>query len=121
NYAMIDPKCKELISFNLIYDLNPTKPDPIWDKFPEIKPTGKMKELSKTAEAVRTTLWFDKGSPDQDVLVACGPVTTRYSFLKYICRKWKDKMPAPGAPGSEYNEIFRKLMAKWDELKKKYP
>jgi hypothetical protein len=128
NFATTDPETKKLISFNLIYDLNPTKPDPIWDIFPEIKPTAKMKELSKTAEAVKTTLWFEKGSPDQDVLVACGQVTTCYSFLKYICRKWGDKyknnpdrMPAPGDPGSEYNEIFKKLMAKWDELKEKYP
>jgi predicted acylesterase/phospholipase RssA len=127
NNIMQDDKTKDLVSFNLIYDLNPTKPDPIWITFPDLKPTAGMKDLSAKAEAVKTTLWFAKGSPDQEILIACGQVTTCYSLLKYICKLWDRKsktdatLPRPDAAGSQYNDIYLKLIAKWNELKTKYP
>jgi predicted acylesterase/phospholipase RssA len=127
NNVMDDVTTADLVSFDLIYDLNPTKPDPIWKVHPILEPTAGMKELSKKAEGMATTLWFKPGSPDQDILVACGQVTTCYSLLKYIWRQWIKKskndpsLPRPDDGASDHNDIYQRLIVKWKELREIYP
>jgi predicted acylesterase/phospholipase RssA len=123
---MDDAKRGKLVSFNLIYDLNPTVPrTDLWKLAPDLEPTAEMVEISKTAEAVATTLWVNK--KDLDTLIVCGQITTCFSLLKYLWRKWQAEenakasptivVPKPDNPASPYYEIYQKLLAKWLELK----
>jgi predicted acylesterase/phospholipase RssA len=115
-----DAKRAKLVSFNLIYDLNPTKDrDWLWQLDPELKPTDEMKQISKAAEAMPTTLWMD--NLQFQYLVACGRCTTCFSLLKYLWRKWQTEpeKPKPNTPESEYYEIYTRLKTKWLELKQK--
>jgi predicted acylesterase/phospholipase RssA len=120
-------KYSDKVAFDLIYDLNPTLADDVWKVHPILEPTPGMKALSKKAEAIQTTLWFKPGSSDQDTLVACGQVTTCYSLLRYLWRVWDRKskvdrqLPRPDDSASAYYDIHQKLVAKWMELREKYP
>ncbi|HEX8733954.1 MAG TPA: patatin-like phospholipase family protein [Pyrinomonadaceae bacterium] len=127
NEIMSDPERARLVSFNLIYDLNPSQPrTELWKLAPDLKPTDQMIEISKTAEGMATTLWIDK--KDLDTLVVCGQITSCFSLLKYLWRRWeietaeaqKNSLPAvpkPDNPASPFYEIYQKLLAKWLELK----
>lgn len=119
----------KLVSFNLIYSLNPTKPRLwLWELDPELKPTKEMIEISKNAEEVPTTLWMNE--EQYNILIACGRCTTCFSLLKYLWNRWitEDKkakkqnlpaeIPKPNSPDSPYFDIYTKLKAKWLELKK---
>lgn len=123
---MDDAKRGKLVSFNLIYDLNPSVPrTDLWKLAPDLKPTAEMVEISKTAEAFATTLWTDKKNLDN--IIVCGQITTCFSLLKYLWRKWQLEdsaktdasvvIPKPDNPASPYYEIYQKLNAKWLELK----
>jgi predicted acylesterase/phospholipase RssA len=127
NDIMSDPSRARLVSFNLIYDLNPSKPRAdLWELAPDLKPTEQMVEISKTSEAVKTTLWLDK--TDLDTLIVCGRITGCFSLLKYLWRRWQieseearknslPEVPKPDNPASPFYEIYQKLLAKWLELK----
>ncbi|HSK74566.1 MAG TPA: hypothetical protein VK892_22895, partial [Pyrinomonadaceae bacterium] len=117
----------KLVSFNLIYTLNPSKDrTELWQLDPELKPTDEMKNISKQAEAVPTTLWM---SEEQfRILIACGRCTTCFSLLKYLWQRWKEedreakknKQPAPpkpDTPESPFYDIYTQLKAKWIKLK----
>lgn len=127
NGIMSDPARARLVSFNLIYDLNPTKPRAdLWNLAPDLKPTEQMVEISKTSEAIKTTLWIDK--KDLDKLIVCGQITCCFSLLKYLWRRWQiesdeaqknslPEVPKPDDPASPFHEIYQKLLAKWLEFK----
>jgi predicted acylesterase/phospholipase RssA len=119
-----DSSRASLVAFNLIYDLNPTKPRDWIEKYvPELEPTESLVKLSKEAEEVPTTLWMTK--KQYDTLVECGRATTCFALLKYLWKKWlavsengKLPVPKPNAPDSPYYEIYQTLNAKWQELNK---
>lgn len=119
NNAMSDPTVRTKIDFNLIYDLNPTEPPDFWKLAPDLIPTPDMKSISKTAEAVPTTLWFDHET-DQETLIVCGQCTVVYSLLKYLWKGWIDDGktgPTPADPASPYFATYSKLKVVWDKLK----
>ena len=127
---LMDPQSRaKLVSFNLIYDLNPTKDRTwLWALDPELKPTAAMIELSKAAEKVATTLWMDER--EFDTLIACGRATACFSLLKYLWQSWREEekeaqnqkppfnVPKPDTPASPHYEIYTRLKTKWLELKK---
>lgn len=127
NDIMSDAERAEFVSFNLIYDLNPSKPRAdLWELAPDLKPTARMVEISKTSEAIKTTLWINK--TDLDTLIVCGQITSCFSLLKYLWRRWQSEtkearknslpaIPRPDDPASPFYEIYQKLLAKWLELK----
>ncbi|HLM00303.1 MAG TPA: patatin-like phospholipase family protein [Pyrinomonadaceae bacterium] len=127
NDIMSDPQRARLVSFNLIYDLNPSKSRAdLWKLAPDLKPTDELVEISKTSEAMQTTLWIDK--KDLDTLIVCGQATCCFSLLKYLWRRWQieseeaqksslPEVPKPDNPASPFYEIYGKLLAKWLELK----
>ena len=119
----------KLVSFNLIYDLNPTKPRTwLWALDPELEPTLEMKELSAKAELVPTTLWMNE--EQYRILLACGRATACFSLLKYLWQRWREEeseaqnhvppfnVPKPNTPDSPHYEIYTRLKTKWLELKK---
>ena len=121
-----DARRGKLVSFNLIYDLNPSfERAALWKLAPDLKPTDRMVEISKTAEAFATTLWIDKKNLDN--IIVCGQITTCFSLLKYLWRRWQLEdnaksnpavvIPKPDNPASPYYEIYQKLFKKWLELK----
>lgn len=132
------------VSFDLIYDLNPSKDrSDLWLLDPDLKPTAEMKDISACAEAVPTTLWFPKkggddirvnkdpdvarcmaAHPDNErLLLACAQCTTCFSLLKYLWRRWQaaakanPATPKPNDPASPYYPIYVRLKAVWDQLK----
>ena len=113
----------KLVSFNLIYDLNPTKPRTwLWELDPELEPTLALKELSAKAEIVPTTLWMNE--EQYQILIACGRATACFSLLKYLWQRWREEVktdpgvPKPDTPESPHYEIYTRLKKKWLELKK---
>ena len=121
---LMDPQSRaRLVSFNLIYALNPTKePLDLWNFDPELKPTAEMREISKAAEKMPTTLWMTE--EQFQTLIACGRCTTCYSLLKYLWHRWESEnqhspipVPKPDTPESPYYDIYTRLKAKWLELK----
>jgi predicted acylesterase/phospholipase RssA len=126
NNIMQDESRKNLVTFDLIYDLNPTKDrSDLWLLDPGLEPTKMMKKISADAEAVATTLWFD-GDADLKLLIVCGQITTCFSLLKYLWRRWQAESkkgpdhpvpPKPDDPASPFHDIYVKLKAKWLELK----
>jgi predicted acylesterase/phospholipase RssA len=118
NIKNTDTSRSKLVSFNLIYDLNPTKDrDELWELDPELKPTDEMKSISERAERTPTTLWMNE--EEFKVLIACGRCTTCFSLLKYLWSRWQadPTSPKPNTPASPYYEIYTILKAKWLELK----
>ena len=115
---------------NFIYTMDPEKNAHIWKKHPYLKPTSKMKSLSKKAETIETTLWFSSASTiedketqkhdsidtlnDLDLLVECGEMTTCYSLLKFLLEKREDEID------SKYKATFQKLKDEWDVFMDKY-
>lgn len=125
---LMNPKRRNKhVSFNLIYELNPTTDTPkLWELDPELKPTDEMKKISKQAEAVPTTLWMTE--EQFRILIACGRCTTCFSLLKYLWQRWqaedreakKNKQsepPKPNTPESPFYDIYMRLMTKWIKLK----
>ncbi|MDQ3801707.1 MAG: patatin-like phospholipase family protein [Acidobacteriota bacterium] len=127
NDIMNDAERAKLVSFNLIYDLNPTQPrTDLWELAPDLEPTDQMVKISKRSEAIDTTLWIDEA--DLDTLIVCGQITTCFSLLKYLWKPWLNEnkaagknpppgIPKPDDPASPFYEIYQKLLAKWLELK----
>lgn len=118
----------ELVAFNLIYSLNPSKDRLwLWKLDPELEPTQKMKEISAQAEIVPTTLWMN--DEQFKILITCGRATVCFSLLKYLWQKWQAEesaakkheppfeVPKPNTPESTYYEIYTTLKTKWLELK----
>ncbi|MGC2238047.1 MAG: patatin-like phospholipase family protein [Pyrinomonadaceae bacterium] len=121
---LMDPQSRaRLVSFNLIYSLNPSKePTDLYNLDPELKPTGEMVKISKAAEHMPTTLWMT--DEQFETLIAAGRCTTCFSLLKYLWRRWETEhkhsplpVPKPDSPDSPYFEIYTILKAKWMELK----
>jgi predicted acylesterase/phospholipase RssA len=128
NIMNTDTARSKLVSFDLIYDLNPTKDrTDLWELDPELRPTDEMKSISECAEGVPTTLWMSV--EEFQTLIACGRCTTCFSLLKYLWRRWQTEqeeaqahkppfeVPKPNTPESPYYEIYKILKAKWLELK----
>lgn len=121
---LMDPNSRaRLVSFNLIYALNPTKePTDLYKLDPELRPTAEMVNISKAAEHMPTTLWM---TVEQfETLIAAGRCTTCFSLIKHLWRRWEFEhkhspvpVPKPDSPESEYFEIYTILKAKWMELK----
>jgi len=125
---LMNPESRaKLVSFNLIYTLNPTKDrTELWHLDPELKPTDEMKKISKQAEAVPTTLWMTE---DQfRILIACGRSTTCFSLLKYLWQRWQAEdsaakknhqppPPKPDTPESPFYGIYTRLKTEWLKLK----
>lgn len=125
---LMDPESRaRLVSFNLIYTLNPTKDrTELWKLDPELKPTEEMKKISKQSEENPTTLWMDE--KQFRFLIAGGRCTTCFSLLKYLWQRWQaeaDKakknnqppLPKPDTPESPFYDIYTRLKTKWLELK----
>jgi predicted acylesterase/phospholipase RssA len=127
NNLMNSDSRAKLVSFNLIYSLNPTKDrTDLWTLDPDLEPTDEMKRISKRAEAVPTTLWMSEN--EFRILIACGRSTTCFSLLKYLWRRWEAEAadarennqpppPRPDAPESPFYDVYTRLKTKWRELK----
>ena len=72
---------------NLIYELDGEKKYSI----PWLKPSTVMREITRDAAEMPTTLWFDN-SIDLEKLIACGQYTICYNLIDYIIRR-KSKCP----------------------------
>ncbi len=117
----------KLVSFNLIYSLNPSKDRAdLWKFDADLKPTDEMKKISAKAEIVPTTLWMN--DEQFRILIACGRCTTCFSLLKYLWRKWQAEVreaekkrrpppPKPDTPESPDFEIYTRLKTEWLKLK----
>ncbi len=117
------------VSFNLIYDLNPTDPEASrkWFKYdPKIEPTEAMKQLSKCAEDVPTTLWMSERQ--FQILVECGRATTCFSFIKFLWKRWEEEAreaadnhspepPKPNVSASPHYDVYQKLRVVFLRLK----
>lgn len=124
--VMADPVRNKKVSFEIIYDMNPTVPPhdpPVWELDPSLEPTAKQKEISKDAEAVKTTLWFD-GEEDLRLLVVCGQCTLVYSLLRYLWQRWylesdkgRAEIPKPNEPASPWYDTYLFLHKHWESLK----
>lgn len=121
---LMDPQARaKLVSFNLIYAMDPSKePVDLYKLDPELKPTAEMVKISKAAEHMPTTLWMT--AEQFETLIACGRCTTCFSLIKYLWRRWENEhkhspipVPKPDSPDSPYFEIYTILKAKWLELK----
>jgi hypothetical protein len=84
-----DEDYKGRVAFNLIYDLNRNRPA-LYEKHPELEPSPDLREIARRAEAVDTTLWFDRESDLQDV-IACGQATTCLTLLEYLYEHYSDE------------------------------
>jgi predicted acylesterase/phospholipase RssA len=129
---LMNPEARaKLVSFNLIYSLNPTVDRLwLWKLDPELEPTLAMKEISAKAEIVPTTLWMNE--EQFKILTECGRATACFSLLKYLWQRWVEEekeaqkhkppfeVPKPDTPESPYYEIYTRLKAKWLELKKEF-
>jgi hypothetical protein len=101
----------------------PPHDPPFWKYDPSLEPTDKLKKISKDAEAVKTTLWFD-GEEDMRLLIVCGQCTTVYSLLKHLWWRWyvesdegtKD-VPKPNTKASPWYDTYQFLHGKWEALK----
>ncbi|CAN5620376.1 hypothetical protein BH20ACI4_BH20ACI4_27580 [soil metagenome] len=125
---LMNPESRaKLVSFNLIYTLNPTKDrTDLWILDPELKPTGEMIKISKAAETMPTTLWMDE--TQFRTMIACGRCTTCFSLLKHLWKKWQTEAdeakknhqpppPKPDTPESPYYAIYTRLKTEWLKLK----
>jgi hypothetical protein len=110
-----DPKYKDRIIQNAIYDLSQAKFNPA--KPPKAEPTDppppsdKIKEVAEKARTMGTTLWFDENHQKNNLLnciLATGRFTTCYSLLKFI-RKMSVKSPA-------IIELENQLMADYNQF-----
>jgi predicted acylesterase/phospholipase RssA len=119
NEIMADTERNYKVAFDLIYDLNPTvDPDKpaIWILDPTLEPTAKLKTISKDAEAIKTTLWFD-GVEDMRLLIVCGQCTTVYSLLRHLWWRWyvesdegtKTDVPKPNTAASPWYDTYQFL------------
>ncbi len=119
----------KLVTFNLIYDLNPSIDRAwLWKLDPQLQPTRRMKEVSAKAEITPTTLWMNE--EQFNILIDCGRCTTCFSLLKYLWQRWQEeereaqkqssplRIPKPNTPESQYYEIYTILKTKWLELQK---
>ena len=72
---LMNPQSRaRLVSFNLIYTLNPTVDRTwLWALDPDLRPTEEMKKISLAAEKMPTTLWMDEAQ--FKILIACGRST----------------------------------------------
>jgi hypothetical protein len=123
---MADPVRNKKVSFDLIYDMNPSDPPhdpPVWTLDSSLEPTDKMKKISKDAEAVKTTLWFD-GEEDMRLLIVCGQCTTVYSLLRHLWQRWylesnegELDIPKPNTPASPWYDTYQFLHRMWESLK----
>jgi hypothetical protein len=103
------------IAYNLIYDLNPTnKRTKLWDADIDTIPTEEMVKISKNAEAVDTTLWFDKSSGELKNLVVCGQITVCLSVMKFL---FENRGTIPNDPTSPYHALYMHVKERWMKLK----
>ncbi len=103
------------IAYNLIYDLNPTnKRVKLWKADSDTIPTEEMVKISKNAEAVGTTLWFNKDSGELKNLVICGQITVCLSIMKFL---FDQRGTIPDEPNSPYHELYMHVKERWMKLK----
>jgi hypothetical protein len=138
-----NPKYKDRVAFNYIYDLDCSisrKKD--WKRDGRLRPTKRMSKISLRAERYGTNLWFNGpgGNKYLDNLILCGRMTICLSLLRFIWRKWviesnKRKkfnkenpglapLPSPARPiseESEYYDIYAEILEKWLALKRSDP
>ncbi len=131
NLAMKDPNFNDKIAFNYIYDLNSyclftdegKKKDDrdvservkkVIEADPNLECSIKLMELSEKAEAVPTTLWFDKSMDHIGNLVECGRISGYFSLLKYMQEYKKDEIKKSG---SAYAEAYELILKRWEKFK----
>ncbi len=103
------------IAYNLIYDLNPTnKRTELWKADIDLIPTRKMVKISRDAEAVGTTLWFDKDSGELKNLVICGQITVCLSIMKFL---FDQRGTIPNDPNSPHHKLYMHVKERWMKLK----
>jgi Patatin-like phospholipase len=94
---------------NLIYALE-LEEEALWTAHPWLRPCPALVELSQSAQAVPTTLWFT-GKDQFDALEACGEATACYVLLKHIVHDRPGQYEAEGSP---LHDLFTRLRAEWD-------
>jgi hypothetical protein len=94
---------------NLIYSM--AKPDAtLFGRFPWLHPNHDMVKLAETAEAMGTTLWFNK--PDEfHMLQRAGEATICFVLLKHIVQ---DMAARYETPDSDLYDIYTRLREQWD-------
>jgi hypothetical protein len=94
---------------NLIYALE--REDPAFFREHRwLQPSPALVQLSQTAQAVPTTLWFT-GQDQFDALECCGEATACYVLLRHIVEDRRGQYEAEGLP---LHALFTRLRAEWD-------
>lgn len=94
---------------NLIYALEMEDPA-FFREHRWLEPSPALVELSQTAQAVPTTLWFT-GKDQFDALEACGEATACQVLLRHIVEDRRGQYEAEGSP---LHDLFTRLRAEWD-------
>lgn len=94
---------------NLIHSL--TSPHPkLFEEFPWLEPREHLKELSRAAQAVPTTLWWDDDT-EFPTLERAGQATLCFTLLRFVVRAHADEYETPGTP---LNDLYLRLRDEWD-------
>ncbi|HEX2076631.1 MAG TPA: patatin-like phospholipase family protein, partial [Longimicrobium sp.] len=94
---------------NLIYALELEDPA-FFREHRWLEPSPGLVELSQSAQAVPTTLWFT-GKDQFDALEACGQATACYVLLRHIVEDRRGQYEAEGSP---LHDLFTRLRAEWE-------
>jgi predicted acylesterase/phospholipase RssA len=107
-----NPDVNKRVAFNYIYDLEENRPA-LWKIDKDLIPTDEMLEISKSASAYPTNLWFANEKALRNVLV-CGQISICYSILKHLI---EERKTIPNDENSPYYELYQQVKVKWLELK----
>ena len=125
DHIYCDPKYKNRLIANLIYDMTDSRFDPYFDHRSEIEPHNKCKErLSRPSQQLMnvideiddmsSTLWWE--NPCQlPCLIAAGQITICFKLMKHIIDTHElneDCLPVDERVRSH----FEKLVSDWDKL-----
>jgi Patatin-like phospholipase len=103
------------VSSNLIYNLNPTEAKNVWTRDPDLEPTKRMREISKNAENVGTTLWFGTNSKALEGVVLCGKITICSSLMTFLLEQ---RGTNPNDDKSPYYDLYWRIKNEWNEFRK---
>lgn len=94
---------------NLIYTL-PSPHPKLFAEFPWLEPGPALVALSKTAQAMPTTLWFDDETQPV-TLQRAGEATVCFALLRFIVRTRAGRYETPGTP---LHDLYVRLRREWE-------
>lgn len=96
---------------NLIYTLTTPQPK-LFAEFPWLEPKAPLLAVSRAAQRMPTTLWFDDDT-QFPALERAGEATVCFVLLRFIIRSRAGRYEAPGTP---LHALFTRLRGEWEVL-----